>query len=139
MATVSRSITLTADPEAVWALIGDFGNLPGWHPAVDASVPDDGGRVRRLTITGGGEIAERLTARSDAERSYSYTIEAGPFPVADYVSTLQVADGDAAGTCTVVWSARFEPAGVPEPEAIEAIAGVYQAGLDQLAEMFGAA
>ena len=140
MATVEMSVALGADADAVWALIGDFGNLPGWHPAIESSTPEDDGRLRRLTIAGGGgEVVERLHAHDDAARAYTYGIEAGAIPVADYVSTLRVAPSDAAGTCTVFWSASFTPAGVPEQTAIETIAGVYQAGLDRLAQMFGTA
>ena len=139
MATVEMSVALGADADAVWAVIGDFGNLPGWHPAIESSAPEDDGRLRRLTIAGGGEVVERLHAHDDAARAYTYGIEAGAIPVADYVSTLRVASSDAAGTCTVFWSARFAPAGVPEQAAVEAITGVYQAGFDRLAQMFGTA
>ena len=57
-------------------------------------------------------------------------------PVADYTSELEVRDnGD--GTSTVQWSSDFQPKGASEHDAVAAIQGVYQAGLDNLRKMFG--
>jgi hypothetical protein len=128
---------LVASAEEVWRLIGGYNALSEWHPAVERSVLEDGGRVRRLALRGGGVLVERLHAFSERERSYQYSIEQGPLPVANYRSTLSVRDrGDKRG-CEVHWSGDFAPAGASESEAIGVIRGIYRAGLDTLAKRFG--
>jgi hypothetical protein len=137
MAKVSMSTKLPASAKAAWDLIGGFNGLPDWHPVVEKSeLEGDGGSIRRLSLLGGGTIVEKLEKHDDGDRTYSYTIEEGPLPVSNYRSTISVSEGE--GDCTVEWSSEFDAAvGVGENDAIEAIQGVYQAGLDNLKKMFG--
>lgn len=140
MAEVTREVRLKATAGEIWALIGGFNDLPNWHPAVLSSdlSQDDGATIRHLVIVGRIRLAERLLSHDDAARTYRYTIADGPLPVEGYVSNVTVADpGD--GTCTVRWSARFEPAGAPAEVAAEAIEGIYDSGLNSLADRFGRA
>ena len=140
MVDVVREVRLKAKADAVWALIGGFNALPNWHPAVLSSnlSQDDGATTRHLVIVGRIRLAERLLSHDDAARTYRYTIADGPLPVEGYVSTVTVADqGD--GTATVRWSASFEPAGAPADVAVEAIQGIYDSGLNSLADRFGRA
>jgi hypothetical protein len=137
MAKVDLSVSLAVPAEQVWALIGGFNDLAKWHPAVASSeeVDEDGRRLRRLKLHGGGEIVEALERHDDGSRSYGYTIVSGPLPVADYHSELTVRD-DGERRATVQWQGRFEPQG-EAAAAIAAIEGVYQAGLDSLKRRFG--
>ena len=136
MAQVTRSIALNAAPGDVWALIGGFQSMPGWHPAVESSARDDIGGVehRRLGLAGGGEILEKNLG-ADA-MSYGYEIVESPLPVADYKATISVADAgaDSGGKAVVVWASTFE--GTADG-ASDVIAGIYTAGLDALAAKFG--
>jgi hypothetical protein len=139
MAKVKMDTRLPLAADAVWSSIGGFNALPSWHPAVATSEASGEGKgsTRTLGLAGGGTIVERLEASDAARRSYRYSILSGPLPVADYVSELQVRDnGD--GTSTVEWSSDFQPKGANEDDAVAAIRGVYQAGLDNLRKMFGA-
>lgn len=133
MASISVSRTVEASPEAVWDLIGGFNTLPDWLPFVPSSVPEQGGRVRRLTSADGGTIVEMLTAFDAQRRSYSYTILQAPFPVSAYESTLQVHEipgrPDAA---EVQWSGRFTPDGVSDAEVEDLFGGIYRGGLEAL-------
>lgn len=135
MAKVSMSLPLGVSADEVWKMIGGFNALPDWHPAVEKSVLEEAGQVRRLGLVGGGEIVERLESVNEHERVYSYTIESGPLPVSGYRATIRVRDED--GKATVEWSSDFTPAGASEQDAVAAIQGVYQAGLDNLKKMFG--
>lgn len=137
MAHVKRTLTLSADPAEVWKLIGDFGALADWHPAIAASelVEEEGATLRLLTLPDGSTMKEKLTALDDDERSCSYIIAEGPLPVTDYQSTLLV--DDAEGGCSVHWWSDFEPAGVSQEKAEAIIAGVYEAGFDALKKRFG--
>lgn len=133
--TVSRSTDVAKPADEVWALIGEFGKLDAWHPAVESiTLSGDGGSGlhRLLKLNGGGEIDETLLSYSLPDRSYSYWINASPLPVANYRSTLSVKEnGDGA---TVLWESSFEPVGVPDAEADTIIGGIYEAGFASLAE-----
>jgi hypothetical protein len=138
MASVEMSVQLNAPAATVWGFIGGFDALPQWHPAVASSAAsNEGGKtIRRLGLHGGGTIVEALEHHDDGARRYSYAILSGPLPVANYRSELSVEE-QGAERCRVRWSSQFTPDGVPEPEAVETIRGVYRAGLDKLKERFG--
>jgi len=137
MAKVDEMQALAASAETVWGLIGGYDALSEWHPAVERSVLEAGGRIRRLSLRGGGTLLERQQAFSERERSYAYSIEEGPLPVAQYRSTLSVRDRGAGRGCEVYWSGDFAPAGASESDAVAVIRGIYRAGLDALAKRFG--
>ena len=90
MPKVAMEDKLAIPLEEVWKLIGGFNALPDWHPAVAKSTLEDGGRVRKLDLVGGGSITERLESFDENEKTYSYSIVAGPLPVANYKATLKV-------------------------------------------------
>ncbi|MGI9302207.1 MAG: SRPBCC family protein [Gammaproteobacteria bacterium] len=129
---VSKSIDLDAAADKVWGKIGDFNSLADWHPAVANSELQENDQVRKLTLGDGAVIMERK--KGGGAMSYSYSIESGPLPVSNYVSEISVAASNAG--CTVTWSSEFDPVG-PAADAEGAIAGVYEAGLNSLKEMFG--
>jgi uncharacterized protein YndB with AHSA1/START domain len=139
MAKVSLSTTLPVPARTVWDAIGGFNSLAKWHPAVARSEESKEGTVtvRRLTLHGGGSIVERLDAKDDRKRTYTYSILEGPLPVAGYTATLHVEEDKDGKSCTVQWSSAFEPAGASEPEAVKVIRGIYEAGFENLRRMFG--
>ena len=55
MAEVTRSTTVDAPPDAVWATLADFGAISGWAPAVDHSCLLDADGSVRLPHAWGGE------------------------------------------------------------------------------------
>lgn len=139
MAKVQMSTTLPVPAQTVWNTIGGFNALAEWHPGVAKSEQEtekDGATVRRLTLTGGGTIVERLERKSDQERVYTYSILESPLPVANYVATLKARD-EGGNRCTVEWSSEFEPSGAPEGQAEQVIRGIYEAGFNNLRRMFG--
>jgi hypothetical protein len=125
---------VSADPETAWRAIGGFCGIASWHPAVTACEESTtgGATYRNLTLGDGGKLLEKLVGRDDAARSYSYTIEDGPLPVADYKSTIKVVPSE--NGSILDWSGTFEADGVSESEAAEIVTGIYQAGLDALAD-----
>ncbi|MEI7033576.1 SRPBCC family protein [Streptomyces pratensis] len=134
MASTSVSRVVQASPERVCELIGGFHSLPDWLPYIPKTVPEQGGRARRLTNAEGGVIVERMTAYSAEERYYSYAILQAPFPVTGYLSTLRVFSvpgrPEAAET---QWSGRFVPEGVSDEEAETLFTGIYRDGLEAVA------
>jgi len=136
MAKVDMKTGLNVAPDEVWKLIGGFNALPDWHPAIEKSELEEEGSMRRLSLAGGGTIVEKLVKLDDKERVYSYSIIDSPLPVTNYEATICVKD-DGEGNTTVEWSSEFEAEGAAENEAMDVIAGIYQAGFDNLKKMFG--
>jgi hypothetical protein len=148
---VTLTMELAAEPAEVWAVIGDFQDMD-WHPVVFSTTGDGGNEIdatRLLTLgqEGGPTIAEILYKYDAAKMSYSYRItevEVSVLPVTNYSSTLTVTPKDGGGS-VVEWKGavyRGSPNNDPPPElndeaAIAAVTGVYQAGLDALAQRFG--
>lgn len=136
MAQVSMSTQVNASPDEVWKRIGGFDGMPDWHPLISRSEASEGGRVRRLTLPDGGVVVERLLSFSESDHSYTYAIIGGPIPVANYRATLRVRPQAGQPGSVVDWASEFEPAGAPEADVVALIRGVFQAGFDQLGEVF---
>lgn len=136
MSKVEMSTELAVSPAQLWQVIGGFNALADWHPAVASSELEDGGKVRRLKLVGGGEIVERLIESDDNEHLYSYEIIDAPLPVQNYRATIRVRDAGDGRRSIVEWSGEFLPKG-PEPDAVAVVQGIYQAGFDNLKKMFG--
>ncbi|HLZ66251.1 MAG TPA: SRPBCC family protein [Aliidongia sp.] len=132
MAQAAAAVDLPVSADRVWALIGGFGSLPDWLPYIPRSELGEGGRVRRLTTPDGARIVERLMAFDHLGRRYSYAILEAPFPVTDYLSTLQVEEVDG-GQARVKWSGQFTSNGVSDEEASSLFQGIYEEGLKALA------
>ena len=132
MAQITRSVTVKASPETVWALIGGFQALPDWHPAAEGSAKEmvDGVEHRRLSLAGGGEILEKALG-SDG-MSYGYEIVESPLPVNNYRSIISVVG--AGGGSVVVCSSTFDALA---DNAAGVVAGIYEAGLGTLTSRFG--
>lgn len=142
MPTVYRSAVVGGDAARVWAALRDFNGLPGWHPGFTASVIEGAGHagevgaLRRITLTSGAAIRERLLALSDLERSMTYEIVESPLPITAYVATLKVTPVTATGEAFVEWRSSFDCAPDQVTPMQDLIAGVYTAGLDSLAARF---
>jgi hypothetical protein len=132
-----RTAVVSADPDTVWALIGDFHGLGSWHPYVPPSTADEDGAVRVFSVEGRVVARERLLSRDDAGRSYTYTVLDPMLPISDYVATLAVRP-HADGGSEVVWRAdyRSDDAAVPQVESVFGD-GTYGTGLAALRERFG--
>ena len=140
---ITETVTIGAPPDRVWEVIGNFQDM-SWHPAVTRTEGANGNAAdatRRLTLQG-GTIDEVLAKHEPAARSYSYRITAVDvkvLPVTNYSSTLVVAARPGGGS-TVEWRGAFyrgypnndPPAELNDEAAMEAVSGVYGAGLDAL-------
>ena len=137
---VSREVRLAAPAAEVWDLIGPFGSLDRWHPAVLLCDLDeeDGHTVRRVKVVGNVRTVQRLISHDDAARRYRYAITEGDLPVYDYDAVLSVRE-DGRDACVVTWHVTFQAAGAPDDVAREAIEGILDGGLNGLAHRFGRA
>jgi hypothetical protein len=140
---VDKSVVIKAEPEKVWAIVKDFGNMHKWHPAVASTKLEKKGNdtFRLLTLKSGGTIYEKLRSADDADMKMRYEIVEGALPVADYNAFMTVKPGPNAGESTVNWVGRFYrvyklnppiPEGQDDASALNAVTGVYDAGLEGL-------
>ncbi len=136
--SVSKQTIVNASPTTTWKMIGDFNHFDVWHPVVVASeltkgTGDAAGSIRVLTLGNGAQITEKLL--SHGANQYSYAITESPLPVDGYVSVIEVSP-TSDGKSLVKWSSSFDAKNATDKEAIDAIAGVYDAGLTNLKKNF---
>ncbi len=140
---VVKSIEVPADAAKTWATVGDFGGAHDWHPAVESTKITKGsgnrkGDVRVLTLKGGGDITETLTAYSAKNHSMSYRIDEGPLPVKNYKATLSIKSGHRAGMSRILWRASFDAKeGTKDDDARKMIEDIFDAGLGSATKMLG--
>ena len=139
---VEEEVLLAASPAKVWAVMGDYAGLAGWHPAVAKTGIVRGKNnqrcaVREVETRDGARIIESLQSMQPG-RSMTYRIVESPLPVSDYQSTLSVqAKGKGS---RVVWKSRFNAINNPEMDDAKVkalVAGIYRAGFDGLKEKLG--
>ena len=143
MLEIQLSVELGSPADRVWEVTGNFNGLPDWHPWVESSVLEvaAGGVGRRVVNVGGAagrrELIERLVYFDAESHQYAYTIISGPATFAEYVGRFRVVPRGE-GRCTFEFSCRFTAApGKTDAEATERIRTFYEAGLANLAQMFG--
>ncbi len=155
---VKESITINAEPTAVWDAIKNFDSLHQWHPAVkstEAQGGNDAGATRTLTLENGATVEETLK-KFDAEKmTVMYAItkisaagevdddghphEVPAIPVSKYKAWLSVQAAD--GGSKVTWKGKFfrayhgkhePPVELNDKTAKAAITGIYKSGLENL-------
>lgn len=140
MSEVEVSESIAAPAAKVWELVRDFGGIAKWGgPALQSCTVEGAGvgAVRRIGLSGGMTIAERLEALDEAGRSLSYAIvEKSPIPVKDYLATIRVVE-QGPQACRVDWSSRFEPDGTSAAQAQALLRGVYTGGIGGLRKALG--
>jgi hypothetical protein len=129
--TVHRSVTVKGSPWWVWLDIGGFCEIEDWHPAIADCDKEwkDGAVFRTLTIKGGGSILEKRTEKTAT--SYSYDMLDTPLPVRNYHATFKVMPVE--GGTLVDWTAHFSAHNATNAEAAAVMAGIFEAGLNQIA------
>lgn len=143
MIRIRASSVIDAPLGAVWGVVRDYNDLPGWQPSFVGSAIEQGGDadrvgcVRALTLATGGVIRERLLALSDADASMTYCIIDSPLPIENYRSTLRlrpITDGD---RTYITWSGEFDAAAEVREEMCRLLLDqIYQGGFDALKRRF---
>lgn len=136
MAEVRLETGLGASADEVWTFISDFGgSIEALGVPVTTEGPEGVGQLRSISM-GGEPTVERLESLDAEARTLSYSIVSGPIPVQDYLATMQVTeDGD--GRSTLTWTARFEPAGMPEDDAKNVVNMVLGGAISAFQGRFG--
>ena len=134
--TVAASVDLAAEPDDVWALVGQFGGT--WHPLV-AQVALAGagiGQVRTIDTVDGKQIVERLAALDNAKRFLRYTNLAG-IPASHCTGTLEVKPKGSG--CAAEWRVEFRADKQPDIVVKQIVSTLLKTGLESLGPRFGAA
>ncbi len=144
---VVREVVIKADPAEVWAIVGDFGGMHKWHPAVMVSTVErkqDAEGVestyRTLMLNNGGKIVEKRREIQDGEMRLGVLMVQGDIAVSNYSDAITVRSGQNAGESIVTWIGRFNnkanamqaPAGQDDITAIAVVERLYEAGLANL-------
>jgi hypothetical protein len=139
---LSDSAIIDAGPELIWKTLRDFSAIARWHLAVqDCIIEGDGladrvGAVRAIHLRDGTPLRERVTALSEKDMSYSYSVIESPLPLEYHSSTVSLM-GIAGGTKTLVtWYVEFRlTQGDPQQMANGIHAGVILPGFQGLAKL----
>jgi len=121
MPSFEERIEIDAEPDRVWAVVGDLEAIQRWVPGI-ARVEVDGMR-RVCTLEDGRVQHEEISGYSPQARTYNYAIDGG-LPVRDNRGSFAV-EPSADGSC-VVWRSSFEAL---DPEAEGAVAGMWKGAL----------
>ena len=134
MQTVAETVDVSATPDKVWELIGQFG-AANWHPLIAAiRVTGTGpGQLRTIETVDGKQIIERLDAVDNPGRFYRYANVSG-LPVANYTGMLSVKPSGAGSS--VEWRAQFLPNGQGTLLVKVMVSTLFKAGLDSLKSRF---
>lgn len=140
---VKETVEINAPADKVWTLVGNFGDLGAWHPAIAKTEITGGknnevGANRTLTLQDGGTVKETLTARDDASMTIKYDITESVLPVREYSATITVQS--AGGKTTVLWKSMFKrkdpanpaAAGQDDKTAKDTITNIFKTGLENL-------
>ncbi len=137
-AETTVSVTLDASCDVVWTKIGEFTSLDEWYPGIARL--DIGGKgigaTRSASLENGAQIIEQLQAVDRQARRYTYSMLSGPLPVVNYQASLKAQDAEEKIGCNVIWSAEFDADGAPKLPVIDAVNGIFQAGLNNLKAQF---
>ncbi|MBY8824244.1 SRPBCC family protein [Sphingomonas colocasiae] len=138
---IDRAVTLAADADAIWAVVGDLADTTITEGLAErVEVDGDGvGAVRRFFLPGGVSIAERVERFDSTDRSYTYRIfDFGPLPFTDYLGFARVVPAGP-GSALLSWSATARPFDGADEAARAMIAANIDHALSALARRFGTA
>ena len=100
--------------EALWQIVSDFCAMPLWHPEVEDCVLSADGKVRTLSLFGGGKAEQVLEYRDDANHSYAFSA-APRLPVVNYHSKVSVIAQGKGSALQLI--ATYEARGVSDADA----------------------
>jgi hypothetical protein len=123
---------LNSSADAVWALVGDFGNLPAWSPAVRGCTVDGTGvGSHRTILTANGEVRERLEAWEPERWHLAYApVSGSALPVRGLKASISLLPAGAQRT-RLNWRLEGEPLR-PQAEVEQLLRTRYAARLDDL-------
>jgi Polyketide cyclase / dehydrase and lipid transport len=139
---ISDRAIIEAPPALIWTTLRDFSNVALWHPDVKDCLMKGGepgdrvGAVRAIHLGNGMALRERVTAISDKDMSYSYSVIESPFPLAYHSSSVSLVAVDQGTKTLVTWDVEFSlTEGDPEQMAKAIHSSVILPGFGGLARL----
>jgi hypothetical protein len=143
--SVSESAILLATAPTVWNIIRGFDGVARWDPFVRDCVIEDAwpgdrvGAVRRIHLQDGTALRERLTALSDKDMSYSFSVVESPLAFTYHSSTVSLLPVEGGTKTVMTWEVAFGlSAGDADGVAAEIRQGLIMQGFTHLAELVAA-
>lgn len=136
MSTVSVLVEkyMAATPEAVWAIVGDFGALAQWHPYVPNCELSEGGTVRTIALPPTPAV-ERMDVAASGPMLHVYTVDSGPMPMTNYRAEMGVRpEGDGA---VLFYRSTSEAVGVEDAKLEKMLSKFFDAGFSAVATTLG--
>jgi uncharacterized protein YndB with AHSA1/START domain len=131
MPTITNSVTITAAPDEVWAVLADLPATRQWLPGVVAVRMN--GTQRVCVMADGQEIHEQIDEVSDEQRSLQLHHLRVPLPIHHSGGTFTVSVGDDPGSAAVTLTTTFEPLDpTMVDDLIPMIHGAFQQSLEAL-------
>jgi carbon monoxide dehydrogenase subunit G len=128
-------LTVKASADDVWQAMRNYGDLSWTEGIEEVVVEGEGvGMLRKVRLSGAGEwILERLTARDDASRTFSYAIEGDGMPgFSNYSAHVRAEPADEG--CIIHWECRADA----QDDAVEAMQPMVQALAEGISGLFAA-
>ncbi|MFJ7315537.1 SRPBCC family protein [Pseudomonas sp. NPDC098747] len=122
MPMVEFSAVMDSEAQRVWSVVKKFGEIHKWHPSIvqsniEGSGPDGlVGCVRKLTLSDGAVVTERLLSVDDIALTLSYCFEQAPLPLENYMATVHLVALTGQNKTLITWSASFD---LQEPNTAE--------------------
>ena len=105
--TIHISHDFPCEPSALWAIVGDPGRSD-WVPGVTGCVFD--GEVRRMTLAGAGQVAERIFRVDDGAMVIEYGVIESRAPLESHRAAISLAA--IAGGTRLTWTTQVRPENV---------------------------
>ncbi len=87
---LSKTTTVPASPEEVWAFVSDFAGYASWQPHIESIEMQDNGD-RKVLFTRGDSVFDRIAIIDEDAMSLSYELVPGqPTPMASLLATFTV-------------------------------------------------
>ncbi len=127
MPMVEFSAVLDSEAGHAWSVLKQFGEIHKWHPSiVQSTIEGDQpeaivGCVRKLVLTDGAIVRERLLAVDDRNLTLSYRFEEAPLPLDNYVATVKLEPLTGQAKSFIKWSASFDVRDLATAQHYEAL------------------
>lgn len=120
----------------MWQTIRDFGRVGEYVAGISATQTEGSGVgvLRRLTLTNGNQVLERLESLDDFEKTLSYSVLETPLPMTGYVATMKLCDAGN-GQCELSWESTFQASPDQEVRIKKIIERLYSLGFEGLKRM----
>jgi len=141
MINVSAKDTINASADKVWNTVGAISNVEQYMPMItSSSVEGSGLGAKRTCVVANekgeemGKIEEEIVDFDNETKKYSYSIISSPFPVENYVGTVNVTSTND-NECELEWFSKCDAKEMPEEDVRNMLQGVYSSIISEVKKL----